>query len=266
MSDGDDAVIHEVSDGIATVTIDKPEVRNALTAEVSAGLVAALEEVEASGARCVVLEGAGTAFSAGGDIDLMMEGLSGDVPAHERAPLIRRSLHRAIRRLVEFPLPTVAKVDGQAFGAGASLAIACDLQAVRADAELSFAFRKVGLAVDSGTSWLLPRLVGENVAKRLVFTGQVLSAAEARDLGVVTDVYPEESFEERVAELVSDIATGPTVGLSISKRLIRENATASLATALDDEAAAQALALGTEDHAEGARAFMEGREPEFEGR
>jgi len=261
----DDAVLLEVSDQIATVTLNNPDMRNALTAAVSSGIVDALDEIEGTDARVVVFEGSGSAFCAGGDINTMMEGLSSDVPAWRKAEEIMSGLHRAIERVIRCPLPTVAKVDGQAFGAGASLAIACDVQAVHEDVDMSFAFRKVGLAVDSGTSWMLPRLVGENVAKRLVLTGQVISAEEAEEMGVVTDVYDDEEYEERTAELVAEIAEGPTVGLKISKRLIRQNATKSLTEALDDEATAQALALGTQDHAEGASAFMEGRGTEFEG-
>ena len=264
MSDSD-AVQYEVADEVATVTLNNPDMRNALTADVSDGLVDALDAIQDTDARCVVIEGAGSAFSAGGDVDLMMEGLSSDVPPHEKAEAVMNGLHRAIERLVRFPLPTVARVDGQAFGAGASLAIACDIQVARADAELSFAFRKVGLAVDSGTSVLLPRMVGENMAKRLVFTGQVLSAEEAADVGVVTDVYDEAEYDAEFDALVESIASGPTAGLKVSKRLIRQNATKGLVEALDDEAAGQSLLFDSADHEEGARAFMEGRRPEFEG-
>lgn len=265
MSDNDDAVIVDVSEQIATVTLNNPDMRNALTEAVSSGIVDALDEVEQSDARVVVFQGAGSAFCAGGDINTMMQGLSSDVPAWRKAEEIMSSLHQAIERVIRCPLPSVAKIDGQAFGAGASLAIACDIQAVHEDVEMSFAFRKVGLAVDSGTSWMLPRLVGENVAKRLVLTGQVISAEEAQELGVATDVYEDEEFEDGVAQLVAAIAEGPTVGLKISKRLIRQNATKSVTEALDDEATAQALALGSQDHAEGAGAFMEGRDAKFEG-
>jgi enoyl-CoA hydratase/carnithine racemase len=261
----DDAVLHEVDNGIATVTLNNPDMRNALTMDVSSGIVDALDAIEGSDARVVVIEGAGSAFCAGGDVNTMMEGLSRDIPAWQKAERVMTSLHRTIERIVRFPLPTVAKIDGQAFGAGASLAIACDIQIAREDVEMSFAFRKVGLAVDSGTSWMLPRLVGENLAKRLVLTGQVFTAAEGEDMGVVTDAVPESEFEETAAEIVAEIATGPTVGLKISKRLLRQNANKSLTEALDDEATAQALALGTQDHEEGASAFMEGRDAEFEG-
>jgi len=261
----EDAVLYEVEDQIATITLNNPEMRNALTVDVSDGILEALDAIEGSDARVVVIEGAGS-FCAGGDVNTMMEGLSRDVPAWKKAEEIMTTLHRTIERIIRFPLPTVAKIDGQAFGAGASLAIACDIQIATADAEMSFAFRKVGLAVDSGTSWMLPRLVGENLAKRLVLTGQVFTGAEAEEMGVVTDAYPEEEFEERAAEIVAEIATGPTIGLTISKRLIRQNASKSLTEALDDEATAQALALGSRDHEEGASAFMEGRDAEFEGR
>jgi enoyl-CoA hydratase/carnithine racemase len=266
MSDSEDAVRYEVENEIATITLNNPGMRNALTTAVSDGIVEALEAIEGTDARCVVIEGEGSAFCAGGDINTMMEGLSRDVPAWRRAEQIMSGLHRAIERVIRFPRPTIARLDGQAFGAGGSLAIACDLQAAREDILMSFAFEQVGLAVDSGTSWMLPRLVGENTAKRLAFTGELIDAEEAHDLGVVTHLFSEDEFEEEVAELVADVAQGPTVGLTISKRLIRQNANKSLAAALDDEATAQALALGTEDHEEGASAFMEGRDAEFEGK
>jgi enoyl-CoA hydratase/carnithine racemase len=261
-----DAVPVDIEDEIATVTLNNPKMRNALTVGVSDGLEAAMDEVTNSAARVVVIEGAGSAFCAGGDVNTMMEGLSTDVPAHRKATEVMNGLHAAIEKVIRCPLPTVAKIDGRAFGAGASLAIACDIQIARADVEMSFAFRKVGLAVDSGTSWMLPRLVGENAAKRLVLTGEVFTAAEGEEMGVVTDAVPEAEFEERAAEIVAEIATGPTVGLKISKRLLRQNANKSLTEALDDEATAQALALGSEDHYEGASAFVEGRDAEFEGR
>ncbi|HMB51192.1 MAG TPA: enoyl-CoA hydratase-related protein [Natronoarchaeum rubrum] len=265
MSD-EDAVLLDVDEGVATITLNRPDERNALSRPVADGLRDALDEVDDSDARCVVLEGAGGAFSAGGDIEAMVEGIKGDLSVEERVRVVERAYNRTIQRLAEFPLPTVALIDGPAVGAGASLAIACDLQLASERASIGFSFRAVGLSVDSGTSYLLPRLVGENVAKELVFTGEILDAERAAELGLVNHVYPDDEFEERAAELVAEIASGPTVGLRHAKRLLGRGLEQSLSAALADEAAAQAAAFDTDDHVEGVEAFFEGRDPEFEGR
>ncbi|MFB6142386.1 MAG: enoyl-CoA hydratase/isomerase family protein [Halorientalis sp.] len=261
----DDAVRLAIEDGIATVTLDRPDMRNALTADVSAGILAALDEVEDSDARCVVVEGAGGSFSAGGDINAMLEGLHGDVAPHEKVDSIMDTAE-TVQAVHEFPLPVVARIDGTAFGAGANLAIACDTQVASASSRISFGFRQVGLAVDSGTSYFLPRIVGENTAKELVFTGELVDATEAEDLGIFTRVYDDEEFEERADEYVERIASGPTVALEASKQLLRQGLESSLDQAMRNEAAAQGPVFQTRDHEEGATAFMEDREPEFEGR
>ena len=261
-----DPVLLDVENGVATVTLNRPDDRNALSAELSAAILDAVDEVEADDdARCLVVEGTEGTFCAGGDVNAMVELMSGAAELHEAVERIQQETHRVIRRVAEFHLPTIAKVDGVAYGAGANLAIAADITLASADARLSFGFRQVGLGVDSGTSYLLPRQVGVSRAKELVFTGEMLDAEEAADLGLFNHVY-EEDFDERADEFVEPIAAGPTVALRHSKKLIEQGMDASLADALDNEAAAQAAVFATEDHEEGATAFMEGREPEFEGR
>jgi enoyl-CoA hydratase/carnithine racemase len=170
-----------------------------------------------------------------------------------------------MRRISEFHLPTIAKVDGVAFGAGANLAIAADITLASSDAKICFGFRQVGLAIDTGTSYFLPRQVGLSKAKELVLTGELLDAEEAEDLGLFNHVF-EEDFETQVAEFIEPIATGPTVALRTSKQLIEQGFETSLGDALTNEAASQAAVFDSHDHEEGATAFMEGREPEFEGR
>lgn len=265
MSDTDGAVELDVEDGVATVTLNRPDVRNALTDEVSAGILDALDEIEDSDARAVVLTGTEGSFSAGGDIDAMTERLSGDAPLAESVRRIHQDTSRAIERLAKFHLPTVAKIDGAAFGAGANLALACDVQLASADARIGFGFRQVGLAVDTGTSYFLPRIVGINKAKELVFTGELLDAEEARDLGLFNHVF-EEDFEAEVAGFVERIAQGPTVALETSKRALNQGLEQSLDQAMTREAAHQAAVFDSRDHEEGAAAFLEGREPDFEGR
>lgn len=259
------AVLLERDDGVARITLNTPEKRNALSDRMAEGIIDALHDVEGSDARCVVVEGAGPAFSAGGDIDAMVERHERDAPTPEAVERVIQHIGRSVQRLVECPLPTVAKIDGPAFGAGANLAIACDIQLLSEEAKLGFGFRQVGLAVDSGTSYLLPRLVGDNVAKELVFTGELLDAERAAELGLANHVYPADEFEESAESLVEQVASGPTVALRNSKRLLRHGGTASLSEAIEHEAVAQGTVFDSADHAEGIAAFQESRSPEFEG-
>ncbi|SEV96555.1 enoyl-CoA hydratase/isomerase family protein [Natrinema salifodinae] len=262
-----DAVRLDVDDeGIATITLDRPDRRNALSPAISDGLSAALDEIEDSDVRCVRLEGAGGAFSAGGDIESMREGIENDIPADERVRSLERSTNELIRRLVEFPVPTIAVVDGPAVGAGANLALACDMQLASEDAVFGFVFRQVGLSVDAGTSYLLPRVVGENVAKELVLTGDIVDADRADELGLVNHVYDGDEFDERVAEFAEKIASGPPIALRHANRLVGEGLAKSLDQALTDEAVAQGIVFETADHEEGVAAFLEDRKPEYEGR
>jgi enoyl-CoA hydratase/carnithine racemase len=261
-----DAVRLDIEEGIATITLDRPDNRNALSSEMSGAIVDAVAEVgDADEARCLVVTGKEGTFCAGGDVSAMVELMSGRADLHEAVERIQHETSRAIRAVAEFHLPTIAKVDGVAYGAGANLAIAADVTLASAEARISFGFRQVGLAIDTGTSYLLPRQVGVSKAKELVFTGELLDAAEAEDLGLFNHVY-EEDFESNADEFVETIATGPTVALRTSKQLVEQGFDTSLKAAQDNEAAAQAAVFATHDHEEGATAFMEGRDPDFQGR
>lgn len=263
----DEAVRLDIEGGVATITLSRPEQRNALTHEVAAEISEAIETVSESEARCVVVTGEGAAFSAGGDIQSMHERVNGeDIDLHEVTADIVEVTGAAIADVATCRLPTIAAVDGPAFGAGANLAIACDVVLASSDAQISFGFRQVGLAVDAGTSYLLPRIVGENVAKELVYTGELVDADRAADLGLFNHVYDAEAFAERVDEFVEPIASGPTVALATSKRLVRKGLNGSLETAIENEGDAQAAVMETADHREGVEAFLERRDPEFEGR
>jgi enoyl-CoA hydratase/carnithine racemase len=259
-----DDVTLDVNDGIATVTLDNPDMRNALTSGVATDLIAAMDEIPGD-ARCVVLTGAGPTFCAGGDIDAMVEGLEGDNPAHERVQRIVEETAGAVRAVATCDLPTVAKIHGPAYGAGGALAVACDVLLASESASISFGFRQVGLNVDSGASQFLPRLVGENLAKELLFTGELVEARRAAEIGLFNHVYEDEEFDEQVAATAERIATGPTVALKQSKRLVEQGLTSSLDEAIENEAAAQIVSASTDDHGEGVRAFVERRDPEFDG-
>ncbi|ELY61894.1 enoyl-CoA hydratase-related protein [Natronolimnohabitans innermongolicus] len=262
-----DAVLLEIeADGPATITLNQPDRRNALSAEISAGITEALDEIEGSDARCVVIEGSGGSFSAGGDIERMIEAIEDDVPADERVRRLERSTNELMTRLVDFPIPTIAAIDGPAVGAGANLAIACDVQLASESAAFGFVFRQVGLSVDAGTSYLLPRIVGENVAKELVLTGEIFGTDRATELGLVNHVYDDDEFDEKVDEFVETVVSGPPIALRHANRLVGEGLDKSLEQALTDEAVAQGIVFETADHAEGVNAFLEDRDPEFDGR
>lgn len=260
----EDAVLLDIEDGTARITLNKPGVQNALSEDVSTGVIEAVRTIEESDARAVVIAGAGDAFCSGGDISAMMERMNGDVELYEAVRRIHQRTSRAIQRVYECHLPTVALLEGVAFGAGANLAIACDIQLGSSDAKIGFGFRNVGLAIDTGTSYLLPRLVGLNTAKELVFTGEVLGADRAEQLGLINHVY-HENFDEQAAEFIEQIAQGPTIALEASKRALNQGLEQSLDQAMTREAAHQAAVFETDDHREGATAFMERRDPDFTG-
>jgi len=262
----DDAVLVDVDEDVATITLNKPDIRNALDREIADGIVDALDELEDEPIRCIVFEGEGNAFSTGGDIEAMVEAIQGDEPTDRLVRELERTTNAAMTRVLNAKTPTVAKVDGAAVGAGANLALACDLQLASEHAKMGFVFRQVGLSIDAGTSYLLPRVVGTNVAKELIYTGEIVDADRALELGLVNHVYEEGEYEQRAAELIERIATGPTVALRHGKRLVDTGFEKSFEQALRDEVTAQGIVLETDDHEEGVEAFFEDRDPEFDGR
>jgi enoyl-CoA hydratase/carnithine racemase len=260
-----DPVEYDIREDRAIITMHNPELRNALTLETAELLTDAIGDIEDSDVRCVVLQGSEGAFCAGGDIETMIEGISSDRETEELMEEAAYPINRTIQRVYECSIPTVAKVDGAAFGAGGALALACDLVLASERAEISFGFRRVGLSIDSGTSYLLPRAVGEHKAKELVFTGDLLDADEAADIGLFHRVFPTEEFEQQSREVIDEIATGPTVALKHSKRLLQNWQGRSFDEVIDAEVDSIATVFETEDFTEGVTAFLEQRSPEFEG-
>jgi enoyl-CoA hydratase/carnithine racemase len=261
-----DLVRFDVASETATITLSNPDVRNSLSVEMAEELIAAVEKAEDSDARCLVVQGSGGFFCAGGDIKAMVEGVSSDMDIDKRVDEFGVPINRSVQAVYECSLPTIAKVDGPAFGAGGALAIACDIVLASERAKISFGFRQVGLSVDSGTSFLLPRQVGENVAKELVYTGELIDSDRGTELGLFNRVFPDSEFEQRCQELIDHVATGPTVALEESKRLLETGTDRTFGEAVEAEVESLRTTLGTADHAEGARSFVEQRDPEFEGR
>ncbi|WP_247731060.1 enoyl-CoA hydratase/isomerase family protein [Halovivax limisalsi] len=250
-------VEHHEEDPIATVVISNPERRNAISREDAQALADAFREIDADDSvRAAVLTGEGDAFCAGIDVT--------SVEGEPTADLIDRSFHAAVREIATCSVPVVARLDGPAVGAGASLAVACDLVYADADARIGFSFVRIGLTADTGATWLLPRLVDTQTAFELLASGRILDAPEAADLGLVTETTTD--LDAVVDDRVTDLANGPTRAISSIRRLVRRASSNTLEEQLEAEARAQLEAYHTADSSEGMAAFLEDREPAFEGR
>ena len=254
--------------GVATLTLNRPESRNALTPEMMAGLKEALPRLAADSAvRVVVLTGAGRAFCAGGDVKRFAAVSSGAqrAAAFEERVHDLRSRMEVSRLLHEMPKPTLAVIPGPAAGAGLSLALACDLRIAAEDAKLTTAFSKVGLSGDFGGSYFLTYLVGAAKARELYFTGRVLLGQEALELGIVNRVTTTEDLEQEANGYAAELAALPTLAVGYMKKNLNAALKGSLSDVLDGEAIHMIRTFETEDHKNAAQAFLEKRAPEFSG-
>ena len=254
-----ETIRHELSDGVATITLNRPESLNALNAKMRGELLAALKAAGRDAAvRAVAITGEGRAFCSGADL----RGGSGErafrrVLIAEYNPLIT-----AVR---ELPKPVVAAVNGVAAGAGMSLALACDLVYAADDARFVLAFLRIGLVPDSGLTRTLVRALGRHRAAALIFSGEPLGAVEAQAVGLVNGVVPADQLSATVRAAAVSLASGPTAAIGLAKRAINHAEEALASESLAMEAALQELAGRTQDHAEGIAAFGEKREPRFIG-
>jgi 2-(1,2-epoxy-1,2-dihydrophenyl)acetyl-CoA isomerase len=253
------SVLVERDSGLVRITFDNPRRRNALTPQGFDELRQALEETARSTTdRAVLITGSGGSFCSGAD-------LSQAAPAGVSPLRLMGGIHDAARALHRLPQPVVAAVDGPAFGAGMSIALGCDLVIASETATFCQVFVKRGLAPDFGSSWLLPRLVGLHVAKRLVLLGDVVTADEARDLGLVHQVVPADRVLAVGEELARRLADGPPIAIALAKRLLHAATDLGFEDALDAEAAGAAVTAGSEDTKEAFAAFAEKRAPVFRG-
>jgi len=261
-----DDVRLEVDDRIATLTLNRPEKLNALSELM---LDAAIEMLQ----RCatdpdvgaVLLTGAGRAFCAGGDVSAMASGGAGRTTFEDHVDR-QRAIHELSRLLAEIPKVTIAAVNGAAAGAGLGIALSCDLCFASARARFGTAFAKVGFGGDFGTTWQLTRRVGPAKAKELFFLAELIGAEEALRLGLVNRVFPEDVFAAEVREIARRIAHGPLVSYRYMKENVNLATTGDFRTLLDREAITHLRCGQTQDHREGVAAFLEKREPRFQGR
>jgi 2-(1,2-epoxy-1,2-dihydrophenyl)acetyl-CoA isomerase len=252
-----------VEDGLATVTLNRPEALNALNMQLKEELAAVLrvlvDEVEV---RAVLLTGSGRAFSTGGDIKQMDPDRGTETTRRRMAKLTRE----VVIPLARLDKPVIAAVNGHAHGLGLSIALACDVIYAAESAQLSMAFSRVGLGPDGCASYFLTRAVGLMTAKELMFTGRRLTATEARELGLVNRVVADEELLATAAELGRQLAGGATIALSGAKRALNEAGLHTIEEQAELEAFGQAIAMTSEDHREGIAAFAEKRPAEFKGR
>jgi enoyl-CoA hydratase/carnithine racemase len=249
------------ADGVLTVTLNRPERKNAINGTMWTELLATFREAAGDPeVKVVVITGAGGAFCSGAD--LSPDG-GRDAGKHQLTRM--RDVADDCLALHHLPKPVIAKVGGVAAGAGCNLALGCDLIVASDDARFSEIFARRGLTIDFGGSWVLPRLVGLHKAKELALLADIISAAEAERLGIVNRVVPAAELDAFVDDWAARLAAGPPLALSMTKKLLNDSLAMSLDQALEAEGMAQTVNFGTSDTSEAMAAFLEKRDPRFTG-
>ncbi|MEU6143184.1 enoyl-CoA hydratase-related protein [Streptomyces sp. NPDC047081] len=274
-------LLHRTEDQVTYLTLNRPEALNAITPDQRDLLIRLLAEASADPeVRAVVLTGTGRGFCAGADLrggsgsggERGGSGTgerggsgSGERVAGDVARMLRLGAQRLTAAVLDCEKPVIAAVNGTAAGLGAHLALACDLVLAAESAKFIEVFARRGLVPDGGGAYLLPRLIGPQRAKELMFFGDALSAADAERLGLVNRVVPDDELDKTAREWATRLATGPTRALALTKQLVNASLDSDRATAFAAEAAAQEINMTTRDAQEGIRAFVERRSPEYKG-
>lgn len=261
-----EAITYEVSGGVATLTLNRPDALNALDRRITDELHQALADAGADlEVRCLLITGAGRGFSAGADLTQLEDSYRRGEPV-PLGDLLRDGYNQIILPIVRMEKPVVAAVNGVAAGAGCSMALACDFRIASEKARFFQAFIKVGLVQDSGASYFLPRLVGFAKAMELALLGDIIDAETALRYGLVTKVVPHDTLMDEARSFSEQLASGPTRAFGLSKKALYFGSEGDLSKTMDYEADLQAQMALTADHMEGVKAFLEKREPKFEGR
>lgn len=259
-------ILFDVDGGVAWLTLNRPDKLNAMTWHTFAEIEHALRAAEDDdGVKVLVITGAGRGFSAGTDLTR-----PADAPEPQRPFTGRRAMVRSPfllpEQLYRFPKPSIAAVNGVCVGAGLSLALSTDIRIAAEEARFSAIFVKRAIPPDTGTSWFLPRLVGREHALRMIYTGRMVPAPEAKEIGLVSEVVPLAELMPRVRELATEIARGPSVAIELARSLVTQGMDRSLEDQVLLEQFTQTITARTEDIEEGRRSFLERREPRFQGR
>jgi 2-(1,2-epoxy-1,2-dihydrophenyl)acetyl-CoA isomerase len=257
-------LLETIEDGVATITLNRPEALNALSMDIRHGLIEGLERLALDDSvGCIVLTGAGRGFCAGGDVKSMADRSAGGFEPRAAGIQFSNKIPALMRRV---PKVIIGMINGVAVGAGMSMALACDLRVAARSARFGTAFLKIGLSGDWGGTWTLTQLVGTAKARELYFLGDMINAEEALSIGLVNRVADDAALHETTMALARRIADGPRVAMGYAKRNLNAAETEPFATVLDMEAFHQARCSQTADHLEAVQAFKEKRKPVFQGR
>lgn len=257
-----ESILFNLENGIAHITLNRPDVYNSFNKEMALKLQEHLYECAIDdNIRCIVITGSGKAFCAGQDLQ---EAIDPEGPGISN--IVAKHYNPLIMRIREMETPVVAAVNGVAAGAGANLALACDIVVATESATFIQAFSKIGLIPDSGGTYFLPRIVGFQKALALAMLGDKVGAKEAEQMGMIYKTIPDAEFDEAVQKLSLKLAQMPTKGLGLTKRLFNKSFNNDLQTQLALENGLQVEAAQTEDYKEGVNAFLEKRKPEFKGK
>jgi 2-(1,2-epoxy-1,2-dihydrophenyl)acetyl-CoA isomerase len=264
LEESDDQVLAGFERGVFTITLNSPRVRNALTPGIEAGLRIGLKRAEQSDVRAVVLTGRGPAFCAGANMkELDSNDDRDEASLRLRAREIPESILLPLARLEK---PVIVALNGPAVGAGIGLALVADYRVWSSSASMVFAFLRLGLVPDLGIAWSLPRLIGHRLSRDLLLDGRTVAAEEALSLGLADNVVDPDELQATAETFARELAQRPTMAWGATKRLLARGGDSSLERFLDEEVLVQSGLVRTEDHAEGVRAHLERRSPEFRGR
>ena len=259
-----ETVLSALADGVLTLTLNRPDKLNAFNEEMHLALRESLQRAhDDAGVRAVLLTGTGRGFCAGQDLGNRDPRKGG--PAPDLGDTLERFYNPNMRMIRALSKPVICAVNGVAAGAGANMALACDIVLAAHSAKFIQAFSKIGLVPDSGGSWSLPRIIGEPRAKALMLTAEPLMAEQAADWGLIWKTVEDDALMDEARALATRLAAGATLGLGLTKTLIHQAATRSFDEQLDLERDAQQQAGRSRDYAEGVTAFLEKRKPEFTG-
>ncbi|MEZ5996361.1 MAG: 2-(1,2-epoxy-1,2-dihydrophenyl)acetyl-CoA isomerase PaaG [Hyphomonadaceae bacterium] len=255
-----ETILFDITDGVARLTLNRPDRLNSFTAQMHDEVSRALESVRRQTARALVLTGAGRGFCAGQDLaDPAVK------PGTDLSDALEKRYNPLIRQLAALEAPVIAAVNGVAAGAGANIALACDIVIAARSAKFIQSFANIGLIPDSGGTWTLPRLAGQARAIGLAMTGEALTAERAEAWGLIWKCVDDDKLADEVSTLAAKLAAAPTKGLAATKKLMRESGARSLEAQLDAERDAQSALGRTHDYKEGVAAFTEKRPPKFTG-
>jgi len=257
-----ETILIEIKNGVGRITLNRPEVYNALNNQMKVELKEAFEKMEHdSEVRVIILTGQGAAFCSGQDLKAAQTELAGTTYSEA----VKTYYNPLILRMRNLAKPIICRLNGVAAGAGCSLALACDLIVASEKASLAELFVGIGVVMDSGSTYFLPRMVGSLRAFELAATGRAVSASEAIQIGLVNQTVPDEQLDAAVREVAQQLSQAPTKTIGLIKKMLNQSYNMTLEKVLDYEAEVQDQAAATEDHQEGIRAFLEKRKPKFKG-